>query len=159
MDYIKSISDFVCNERSYVYTHYYIKQNGEKHVFYVGKGKGNRATHLKRNLLHQDYVRNLKNIGIEWKIEILEVFGDEAECYKREKELQKHYESLGQAECSVNGYPDKIKNEKLKYKNSNNEIFRTMDECAKSVCGNKSQISKAIKNGSLYRGLYWYKVE
>ena len=159
MSYIQNITDFICNDRAYVYAHYYVKQNGEKHVFYVGKGKRDRAIHKKRNQLHREYVRKLENEGIDWKVEILEVFSDENESYKREKELQRYYESLGQAECSVKGYPDKDVNEKIKYRNSNNDGFRTLSDCAESVGGNSSQIYKAIKDGSMYRGMYWYKTE
>ena len=159
MDYIECITDFIGNDRSYVYVHYYIKEDGEKHVFYVGKGKSNRAIHTKRNTLHQQYVDKLKSKGIDYKIEIVEIFDDEFKCYEKEKELQRYYESINQAECSINGYPDVVKHESLKYRNSNNEMFRTMRECAERVGGSSSQICKAIQEGFPYRGLYWYKIE
>ena len=159
MTYLDCVNDFLSKGKPYIYFHYYIKDNGDKHIFYIGKGTYHRVVHKRRNSLHQQYVENLKRQGIEYKREIIEIFDDEKECFNRERELQKYYESIGQAECSYKGYPELPEEElPFRYYNSKGEKFKTLRRCADSVQGSGGGIYTAIRDHRLYRDLYWYKI-
>ena len=65
MTYLDCVNDFLSKGKPYIYFHYYIKDNGDKHIFYIGKGTYHRVVHKRRNSLHQQYVDNFKRFTME----------------------------------------------------------------------------------------------
>ncbi len=90
----------------YVYCHYYINERNEKHIFYVGKGCGNRAyrrTGKGRNNGVWDKI--VEDLNYEYEIEIMKYFTNEKEAFKYEYELQQYYWNKNQCEANLDkGY-------------------------------------------------------
>jgi hypothetical protein len=72
--------------KHYIYYHIDPRTNQVK---YVGKGSAYRAYEInyRRSLKHLEWIREITNIGLAVKIEIVERFEFEKDAYKREKEL------------------------------------------------------------------------
>lgn len=82
---------FIKKDSYYVYKHY-IFNDGKEHIFYIGKGIGDRIYSQSRNLKWMNIVNS--NNG-EYMVDIISYCQSEDEAYKLEKELQLKYSKIG----------------------------------------------------------------
>ena len=87
------------NRKFYVYFH---KDPTNNQVKYIGKGQGRRAYSLnKRSIAHLNWIKSLAERDLVPTIEIVQYFGNEDECLRKEAELIQYYKGLGKVLLNI----------------------------------------------------------
>lgn len=84
---------YVSENKYYVYIHYIIDELGNKNIFYVGKGKGDRIYSQKRNSTWQ---RIVKANNSKYHCKVLEYFENEIDALEYEDKIKLFYWDKGQ---------------------------------------------------------------